>query len=157
MQFFSTSLLLSLSLVQQSNAFQPAPHSPVSPPSQRFLFDSVEAAIADAQRICAQDGHGSPACRVAWDIVEELEAADAHKDGPMQQAPVGAPVAPDTAALFASFDILVQKIDGKMEQLKATTAQFHTMGAMDPALEELYRQAEQMQQTMAQVRDNLRR
>lgn len=39
-----------------------------------------------AHAICAEKGEGDPACRVAWDIVEELLAARADR----QEAPVTA-------------------------------------------------------------------
>ena len=39
------------------------------------LYATVEEAIAEAQRICATDPTGQ-ACKVAWDIVEELDASD---------------------------------------------------------------------------------
>ena len=44
------------------------------------MFDSVEDAIAEAQKACAEDPT-SGECKVAWEIVEELEAADSHTAG----------------------------------------------------------------------------
>lgn len=122
--------------------------------TQLNLYASVEAAITEAQQICAAQGQGSEACKVAWDIVEELEAADSHKKKPMMPANT----TPDLVALMGSFDILVAKIDGKMEQLKATTEKFHELGASDPAigLEELYHRADEMQKQLAHVQRSLR-
>ena len=74
------------------------------------LYRSVEAAIAEAQRICSENP-SSDECRVAWDIVEELEAADSHQGQSMD-----ADGDYDTTALVGSFDILTQKIAGKMDR-----------------------------------------
>jgi len=134
----------------------------VSPPksSSRYstnlsmMYESVEAAIEEAQRICAIDP-ASQECRVAWDVVEELEAADSHR-GQVQPQP-HAPTDIEYTALMSSFDILVKKIDGKMDQLKATTVKLHELGATDPAMEELYSRADEMQQALANVRANLNR
>eukprot|EP00977_Amphora_coffeiformis_P016677 scaffold5224_cov135-Amphora_coffeaeformis.AAC.1 len=117
--------------------------------SQLSLYDSVEAAIADAQRICAADP-ASNECRVAWDIVEELEAADSHK------SPVaGAATTPgelDGTAMMGSMDILLAKIDGKMDQLFATADQFQHV---DPVtMDELGLAAQQMKQAIANARMN---
>merc|ERR1719213_249649 len=43
-----------------------------------YLQRSVQDAIVEAERICAIDP-SSNECKVAWDIVEELEAADSHR------------------------------------------------------------------------------
>jgi hypothetical protein len=117
------------------------------------LYNSVEAAIADAQRICLQDP-SCHECKVAWDVVEELEAASSRR-GAVQANPTIAQ--PDVAALMASFDILIQKIDGKMDQLKATTVKFHEMGASDPSIEALYNRADEMKAALVDARKALPR
>lgn len=129
--------------------------SPSSTPVRRGstkldLYATVEEAIAEAQRICATDPTGQ-ACKVAWDIVEELEAADSHR-GEIRGANPNA----DLVALMASFDILVKKIDGKMDQLMATTVKFSELGATDPEVEELYARAEDMKNILAHVNEKLR-
>ena len=112
-------------------------------------YESVEAAIADAQRICASDPT-SPECKVAWDIVEELEAADSHQGG------FDAPSAStDLTALMGGFDILIKKIDGKMDQLKATTDKLAELGETDPSLAELGARAVDMKQALANARARL--
>lgn len=116
------------------------------------MYDSVEEAIAEAQRICAIDPASSE-CRVAWDIVEELEAADSHRGGAPSAA--AGMSSPDNSAFLGSFDILVQKIDGKMDQLKATTAMLQEMGAGDPSIAELGARADEMKQALANARASL--
>jgi len=117
------------------------------------MFESVEAAIADAQRICAADP-SSPECKVAWDIVEELEAAESHKGGPGVS---GGPQSTDVAALMGSFDILVAKIDGKMDQLMATTIKLSELGVTDPSVAELYARAGEMKRALVDATSALRR
>ena len=124
-------------------------------------YANVEEAIAEAQRICAMDPM-SPECKVAWDIVEELEAADSHRDSSgrqiapdMSAGPTN--MSPDLVALVASFDILAQKIDGKMDQLMATTDKLQELGANDPAIPELRERAQYMREILAYVNGELKR
>ncbi|KAL3940114.1 MAG: hypothetical protein SGBAC_005275 [Bacillariaceae sp.] len=122
------------------------------------LYASVEDAIAEAQRVCAMNPQ-SQECKVAWSIVEELEAADSHRDSAGRQiAPDSTPtnMSPDLVALVASFDILSQKIDGKMEQLTATTNKLQELGADDPAIAELGARATGMREILAYVNQNLK-
>ena len=114
------------------------------------LYATIEEAIAEAQRICSIDPN-SQDCKVAWDIVEELEAADSHRG---EMMPVD--MSPDLVALMNSFDILVQKIDGKMDQLVATTIKMQELGADDPAVAELGARAEDMKNILAYVNEKLR-
>mmetsp|Transcript_84491 Transcript_84491/g.243951 ORF Transcript_84491/g.243951 Transcript_84491/m.243951 type:complete len:153 (-) Transcript_84491:239-697(-) len=116
------------------------------------LYKSVEEAIEEAQRICDEDPN-SPACQVAWDIVEELEAADSHKDA--QERIRDSQYSMDFEALLRSFDILTAKLDNKMDQLIATCDKFEEWGA-DPSVAELSRLAEEMKRGMAYVKDTLR-
>lgn len=119
-------------------------------PTQLNLYESVNEAIAEAQRICANDP-SSPECKVAWDIVEELEAADSHNQALAQQTqPDGQSM--DYVAMMGSFDILTQKIDGKMDQLKATTEKLQSLGASDPSVAELARLSDEMKATLARAR-----
>eukprot|EP00339_Tiarina_fusa_P024431 CAMPEP_0117055122 /NCGR_PEP_ID=MMETSP0472-20121206/38205_1 /TAXON_ID=693140 ORGANISM="Tiarina fusus, Strain LIS" /NCGR_SAMPLE_ID=MMETSP0472 /ASSEMBLY_ACC=CAM_ASM_000603 /LENGTH=155 /DNA_ID=CAMNT_0004770981 /DNA_START=80 /DNA_END=547 /DNA_ORIENTATION=+ len=145
-----------LFLVASASAFTSPPTASVTKDAltRRYLQQTVEAAITEAQQICASEGAGSEACRVAWDIVEELEAADSHKNTVSSPANTS----PDFAVLMDGFDILCAKIDGKMEQLKATSSKFHELGASDPALglEDLYERAEEMQKALAHVQRSLR-
>ena len=113
------------------------------------LFNTVEDAIAEAERICAIDP-SSPECRVAWDIVEELEAADAHRGGFTPSD-----VSPDIVAFMGSLDILMRKIDGKMDQLKATTDKMEELGSTDPTIAELGARAVEMKYALANARASL--
>lgn len=116
------------------------------------LYSTVEDAIEEARRICDEDPN-SPACQVAWDIVEELEAADSHKDA--QDRIRDSPYSMDFEALLRSFDILTAKLDIKMDQLIATCDKFEEWGA-DPSVAELSRLAEEMKRGMAYVKETLR-
>ncbi len=51
----------------------------VEKPQQLYLEDRIEAAREDARSICAEKGATSPECAAAWDAVEELQAAAAHR------------------------------------------------------------------------------
>lgn len=134
--------------------------SAASSATELNLYASIEEAIAEAQRICALDPAGQE-CKVAWDIVEELEAADSHRDAAVarQMAPQVGPtnMSPDLVALVASFDILSLKIDGKMDQLIATIEKLQELGADDPAIAELGARAADMRKVLAYVNDELKR
>lgn len=118
------------------------------------LYKSVEDAISEAQRICADDP-SSPECQVAWDIVEELEATDSRRQAQVRAHDMDQAHSMDYVALMGSFDILTQKIDGKMDQLIATCDKFEALGA-DPSVAELSRLAEEMKRGVAYVKDTLR-
>jgi CP12 domain len=115
-----------------------------------MLYTPVQEAIADAQRICAMDPT-SGECRVAWDIVEELEAADSHMG--ILPAPV---VATDFLSLVEGFDILVERIDHKMDRLIATTDSLAELGVTDAAITSLYDRAEDMKRALMHARNTLR-
>jgi hypothetical protein len=118
------------------------------------LYASVEAAITEAERICAMNPD-SDECRVAWDIVEELEAADSHKSSVSPEAvEAAAEVGMDTTALLGSFDILTHKVDTKMDQLMTTADQLHSMGAPGE-MQELVRLAQEMKVALRITRDAL--
>lgn len=116
------------------------------------LYRSVEDAIAEAQRIC-RESPDCPECKVAWDIVEELEAADSHRQN-QASGEEDRSESMDYQALMASFDILTQKLDGKMDQLIATCDKFGEWGA-DPSVTELSQLAKQMKEGMAYVKNTL--
>lgn len=153
--FFALSLLVCSTTT--TRAFMvPSTITSITLPNQKDsttrlnLYDTVEEAIAEAQRICAEDP-SSHECRVAWDIVEELEAADSHQD---YESGVDASQSMDYHAMVGSFDILTRKIDNKMDQLKATAEMMASMGA-DPSFSEVARLAEEMKQALAYVRSTL--
>lgn len=51
----------------------------VENPKENLLEKEIEAAIAEARKICGEQGATSKDCAVAWDIVEELQAEAAHQ------------------------------------------------------------------------------
>jgi hypothetical protein len=138
--FFVLSLVVSTACAFSVSSFSSRFSTRLHP-----TFASVQEAIADAQRICAINP-ASPECRVAWDIVEELEAADSHRGGMKSSAQT------DNSAFLGGFKILTQKIDGKMDQLKATSEMLVQLGVTDPSVAELAIRAEEMKQQLAKVR-----
>lgn len=160
-----TALFASLHTVAALNIMVPQVFSvhrqgqlPVSTTSLN-MYASTKEAIAEAQRICSVNP-SSKECKVAWDIVEELEAADSHRiNADLQNLPQegNTNMSPDLLALVNSFDILAGKITGKMDHLKATTDKLQELGADDPAVAELGARAEDMKQVLAYVNDYLRR
>jgi CBS domain-containing protein len=58
----------------------------VEQPVQLYIEDRIEAARQDARAICAAKGDTSPECAAAWDVLEELQAAAAHKKTATKQS-----------------------------------------------------------------------
>lgn len=123
-----------------------------------YLQQSVQDAIIEAERICAIDPTSNE-CKVAWDIVEELEAADSHRGYQPVNSGVGmdgnnniAGETTDVDAFLSSLDILTRKIDGKMDQLKGTSYKLQELGANDPSIAELAYQADAMKQAIVNAR-----
>jgi len=48
------------------------------------LEKRMQDALSQARETCANEGATSKACAVAWDIVEELQAAHSHQKGQEQ-------------------------------------------------------------------------
>jgi hypothetical protein len=136
-----------------ASAFMVAPATSPRHSMKLHMFETVEAAIAEAQRICANDPSG-PECKVAWDIVEELEAADSQR-GAFSAPNTAAPADAQLANLMGSFDILMTKIDGKMDQLKGTTERMGQLGSNDPYLAKLGYRADEMKQALANARASM--
>lgn len=44
------------------------------------IHEKIQKEREEAREICDIDGAGSPKCAAAWDAVEELQAAAAHKE-----------------------------------------------------------------------------
>lgn len=107
--------------------------------SKLNLYNSVEEAISEAQRICNEQGGDSEACKVAWDIVEELEAADAHRTPahPTSQQELS------YGPLIMSLDLLSAKIDRKMDELNKLSTSLVEAGA-GPEVERLAYASEEM-------------
>ena len=51
----------------------------VEQPSAVLLEKKIEQKIADARKICAERGFASEECAIAWDLVEDLQAEEAHQ------------------------------------------------------------------------------
>jgi CBS domain-containing protein len=51
----------------------------VEQPSGVLLKQQIAQKIADARKICAQSGFTSEECSTAWDLVEDLQAEEAHQ------------------------------------------------------------------------------
>ena len=164
--FFALSLLSAI--VPKASPFVATPPSPTTTTkfsrstktTQLHIYRLVQEAISEAELICAVDPNCAD-CKVAWDIVEELEAADSHR----HQDQLSSQASPqqtsndhlsmDFVALMGSFDILSQKIDMKMDQLIATCEKLEDLGA-DPSVTELSQLAEQMKRGLEYVNNKLR-
>lgn len=51
----------------------------IETPKEVFFEEEIERAVAEARRICSENGHNSSECKIAWDRVEELQAEAAHQ------------------------------------------------------------------------------
>ncbi len=51
----------------------------VEQPSSILIEAKIQQKIAEARQICAEDGFSSDNCAFAWDVVEELQAEQAHE------------------------------------------------------------------------------
>lgn len=114
--------------------------------SQLNLYNSVEEAIAEAQRIGYEQGTDSEAYKVAWDIVEELEAADSHR------SPTTTPVQQELSygPLITSLDLLQDKIDRKMDELNKLSRSLVEAGA-GPEVERLAYASEEMRMILEEA------
>lgn len=129
-------------------------HHSSSSATRLNLYASVEAAIADAQRICAEDPD-SPECKVAWDIVEELEAADSHKGG--VPSPVAISNEAEYGSLVSGFDILSEKTDRKLGELVALTDKLAEWDGTDPSVMRVGDLAYELREALAQAKASLYR
>lgn len=113
---------------------------------QLNLYNSVEEAIAEAQRIGYEQGTDSEAYKVAWDIVEELEAADSHR------SPTTTPVQQELSygPLITSLDLLQDKIDRKMDELNKLSRSLVEAGA-GPEVERLAYASEEMRMILEEA------
>ena len=113
------------------------------------LYRSATEAIAEAERVCAEEGPDSERCRVAWDIVEELEAADSRArtvdDGPRRE---------EYAPLVQGLDILTGKLERKLDELKALSEQLTAVGA-GPEVERLMYASDEMKQILKEASDSM--
>ena len=112
------------------------------------LYRSAQQAIADAERICAMEGPNSERCKVAWDIVEELKAADSHdrtKNGPIEL---------NYYPLLEGFDLLSNKVDKQLDELRNLSTQLAEAGA-GAQMERLVYASDEMKQILEEARASL--
>ena len=110
------------------------------------LYKSTKEAIAEAKMICFEEGPNSERCKVAWDIVEELEAADSH----VRSADVQANEL-SYGPLVDSLEILSAKIERKMDELKNLSTTLAEYGA-GAEVERLIYASDEMKQVLADAR-----
>lgn len=110
------------------------------------LYKSAKEAIAEAKMICFEEGPNSERCKVAWDIVEELEAADSH----VRSADVQANEL-SYSPLVDSLEILSAKIERKMDELKNLSTTLAEYGA-GAEVERLIYASDEMKQVLADAR-----
>ena len=112
------------------------------------LYRSAQQAIADAERICAMEGPNSERCKVAWDIVEELKAADSHdrtKTGPIEL---------NYYSLLEGFDLLSNKVDKQLDELRNLSTQLAEAGA-GTEMERLVYASDEMKRILEEARASL--
>ncbi|KAL3809707.1 hypothetical protein ACHAXA_009401 [Cyclostephanos tholiformis] len=110
------------------------------------LFRSAQEATVEAERICYLEGPESERCKVAWDIVEELKAADSHD---RTQAP--GPSELSYSPLVQGLEILSTKIERKLDELRSLSAQLAEYGA-GPEVERLIYASDEMKQILEEAR-----
>ena len=150
MNAFTNAALLLAITCSFSHAFYPTTyHVVVNPSAKRMttrldLYASVEEAIAEAQSVCEQHGPDSEQCKVAWDIVEELEAADSHRsDAAAATAASWEEKQTNYLPLLEGMDVLTAKLDRKLYELHNLSKQLAEAGAGDE-IEQLVYASDQM-------------
>lgn len=88
-----------------------------------MLYRSAAEAIYEAEEICALEGPDSERCKVAWDIVEELESADSHTRTISAQDEIS------YQPMISSLDILSEKINRKLDELQKLASSMAECGA----------------------------
>jgi len=83
---------------------------------------------------------------VAWDIVEELKAADAH-----DRTEPAAPNPLSYSPMVAGLDILTSKLERKMDELRNLSTQLAAEGA-GPEVERLVYASDEFKQILAEAR-----
>ena len=111
------------------------------------LYRSAAEAIAEAERVCAMEGAGSDRCKVAWDIVEELKATDAH----VRKQDTTQTFDPGYYPMVNSLELLTEKVDRKMDELKKLSTELAQAGA-GPEVERLVYASDEFKQILAEAR-----
>jgi hypothetical protein len=112
------------------------------------LLRSAQEATAEAEYICHVEGPHSERCKVAWDIVEELKAADSHDR--TQSSSLG-PSELSYSPLVLGLDVLSNKIDKKMDELRKLSTELAGYGA-GPEVERLIYASDEMKQILQDAR-----
>ena len=116
--------------------------------SSLHLFRSAQEATAEAEYICHVEGPHSERCKVAWDIVEELKAADSHD---RTQSSSHGPNELSYSPLVLGLDVLSNKIDKKMDELRKLSTELAGYGA-GPEVERLIYASDEMKQILQDAR-----
>lgn len=91
------------------------------------------------------EGPGSERCKVAWDIVEELKAADSHERTNPR------PIELNYYPLLEGFDLLSNKVDKQLDELRNLSTQLVEVGA-GPEVERLIYASDEMKQILDEAR-----
>ena len=110
------------------------------------LYKSTKEAIEEARMICFEEGPNSERCKVAWDIVEELEAADSHV-----RSEGSVPNELSYSPMIDSLEILSAKIERKMDELKNLSMSLAEYGA-GPEVERLSYASDEMKNYLEDAR-----
>ena len=143
-------------LISTASAFIVTINSPTARNTRLQLgYRTIEDAIREAEDICAEDPQCEE-CRVAWDIVRELDFEQARGLSPeVGYGPRNGyslpPPEEDVRELVRDFDMLAVRLDDKLNRLMATTDRLLNAGATDPAVDELGHRAEEMKMLLARV------
>lgn len=116
--------------------------------SSLHLFRSAQEATAEAEYICHVEGPHSERCKVAWDIVEELKAADSHN---RTQSSSQCPNELSYSPLVLGLEVLSNKIDKKMDELRKLSTELAGYGA-GPEVERLIYASDEMKQILQDAR-----
>lgn len=109
------------------------------------IYRSAAAATSEAEYVCMVEGPHSDRCAVAWDIVEELKAADA--DDRTETA--GAHEL-SYIPLVQGLNILSDKLGRKLGELKKLSTQMAEAGA-GPEVERLVYASDEMLQILEEA------
>lgn len=129
----------------QQNSLSRQNESSVATDKGLNLFRSAQEATAEAERICLVEGPHSDRCKVAWDIVEELKAADAHVRTPSAEQG-GFNYTP----MVNSLEILTSKLDKKLDELRKLSEGLAEAGA-GPEVERLIYASDEMKQVIEEA------
>ena len=130
--------LLSLLAVRASGWLSPVAHERKPSLIIRFVRPDSSKAVEDALRISKEFGASSEEARVAWDIVEEMDASDNSPATSQVPALSAKEVASrDYATEVRALAYLMQETKEKFSQMKALAVNLKEMELSDPSLTKL--------------------